>query len=741
MADRIQQRRDTAARWAQYNPVLLEGEVGYVTDNPNQYKIGDGIHAWNDLPLRGYTGTIVQELGDDENSVVSQKTITEAVNNLNANTGVSDYEDFSNTKAYSVGDIVKYNGLLYTFIIDHEAGEWNKTEVENGSIRDLIYKFHSNNLFLRDFILGSDLERGTYLSVIDKPLSKNNTYTSNRLRSGMILNKSIIISIANESELELSIIYVDKNNIIKNIVARRKTIEINNTYPISYLVISKNNDEDITDEDIKELKICVTDNSQPYIKITEAVNNLNANTGVSDYEDFSNTKAYSVGDIVKYNGLLYTFIIDHEAGEWNKTEVENGSIRDLIYKFHSNNLFLRDFILGSDLERGTYLSVIDKPLSKNNTYTSNRLRSGMILNKSIIISIANESELELSIIYVDKNNIIKNIVARRKTIEINNTYPISYLVISKNNDEDITDEDIKELKICVTDNSQPYIKDSSTSDFEIADEYGNSIVQFLEGHIRTKNFDSRKINVNSQYPLSGKKLSILGDSISTYQGYLPSGYATFFPTEDVDNVNKTWWKMLIDETNMELGQNCAWSGSPVSGDGESTSNAYAGCSTKRVNDLSLNGIPDIIIIFIGINDFGPSPKPLGDWSAKNSFPEDGTKNTFSEAYALMLSKVITKYPKAQVFCCTLLQSGKDSKDMSEPNVYPTKNTLGNTLDEYNDIIRNISIGYGCPVIELGTCGIRFGNFNYYTVGDNLHPNYEGHKLMYKIIKNNILKYY
>lgn len=83
MADRIQQRRDTAARWAQYNPVLLEGEVGYVTDNPNQYKIGDGIHAWNDLPLRGYTGTIVQGTGSDENTVMSQKATTEKLAELN----------------------------------------------------------------------------------------------------------------------------------------------------------------------------------------------------------------------------------------------------------------------------------------------------------------------------------------------------------------------------------------------------------------------------------------------------------------------------------------------------------------------------------------------------------------------------------------------------------------------------------------------------------------------------------
>lgn len=82
MADIIQQRRDTAARWAQYNPILLEGEVGYVTDNPNQYKIGNGVSRWNDLPLRGYTGTIAQDTGNDENAVMSQKVVTEKLSEL-----------------------------------------------------------------------------------------------------------------------------------------------------------------------------------------------------------------------------------------------------------------------------------------------------------------------------------------------------------------------------------------------------------------------------------------------------------------------------------------------------------------------------------------------------------------------------------------------------------------------------------------------------------------------------------
>jgi len=53
MADKIQFRRDTAARWASVNPILLSGEIGLVTDSENKYKLGDGVHTWNELPLQG----------------------------------------------------------------------------------------------------------------------------------------------------------------------------------------------------------------------------------------------------------------------------------------------------------------------------------------------------------------------------------------------------------------------------------------------------------------------------------------------------------------------------------------------------------------------------------------------------------------------------------------------------------------------------------------------------------------
>ena len=77
MADKIQHRRDTRARWEEFNPVLSEGELGLVTDNPNLYKMGDGINAWNDLPYRGFNGNIATLPGNGEDTVMSQKVTTE----------------------------------------------------------------------------------------------------------------------------------------------------------------------------------------------------------------------------------------------------------------------------------------------------------------------------------------------------------------------------------------------------------------------------------------------------------------------------------------------------------------------------------------------------------------------------------------------------------------------------------------------------------------------------------------
>lgn len=79
---RIQESVYTKAEWEAANPVLLKGEKGFVSDDPNLFKIGDGVTPWNSLSWRGYTGTIAQVTGDNENAVMSQKAVTENLNTI-----------------------------------------------------------------------------------------------------------------------------------------------------------------------------------------------------------------------------------------------------------------------------------------------------------------------------------------------------------------------------------------------------------------------------------------------------------------------------------------------------------------------------------------------------------------------------------------------------------------------------------------------------------------------------------
>ena len=79
---RLKQRTDTQANWAANNPVLLEGELGLVTDDKNLYKVGDGVTAWNDLPFRGFDGALVHETGDSDNAAMSQRGVTRALAEL-----------------------------------------------------------------------------------------------------------------------------------------------------------------------------------------------------------------------------------------------------------------------------------------------------------------------------------------------------------------------------------------------------------------------------------------------------------------------------------------------------------------------------------------------------------------------------------------------------------------------------------------------------------------------------------
>lgn len=103
MADIIQFRRDTLERWAEYNPTLAEGEIGFVLGSKNQYKVGDGVHAWNDLPLKGFNGNIVDTFASNDeekdfDAVISQgglSTIFKYLINNSAHINLENATDFT----------------------------------------------------------------------------------------------------------------------------------------------------------------------------------------------------------------------------------------------------------------------------------------------------------------------------------------------------------------------------------------------------------------------------------------------------------------------------------------------------------------------------------------------------------------------------------------------------------------------------------------------------------------------
>lgn len=109
-------------------------------------------------------------------------------------------------------------------------------------------------------------------------------------------------------------------------------------------------------------------------------------------------------------------------------------------------------------------------------------------------------------------------------------------------------------------------------------------------------------------PAGKTKVSIIGDSISTFEGYIVSGYRKYYPAAGVETVDQTYWYKFIYEymPNAELCKNLAWSGSLVH---RITDTAYSG--THWYNHYFYAraaadgfGDADVLIVNGGTNDFG-----------------------------------------------------------------------------------------------------------------------------------------
>ena len=242
--------------------------------------------------------------------------------------------------------------------------------------------------------------------------------------------------------------------------------------------------------------------------------------------------------------------------------------------------------------------------------------------------------------------------------------------------------------------------------------YNSNGVYALSGNGIGVNIHGTKVIDRSTY--TGKTLSILGDSISTFSGHIPSGNATYYPSGTVTDVSKTWWHKLATALGMTMNVNNSWSGSRVT---TTDGNDSAGCMARCEN---LGASPDVIIVWMGINDFN-NEVSLGTYDGSEAVP--GTTATFREAYSLMLSKILTKYGSSEVWVCTLPQCERNGDA-----TFPEINGNGVALSQFNKAIRELADAFGVRVLEHGKSGLTYQNMAIFDP-DQLHPNAAGHSLV------------
>ena len=149
------------------------------------------------------------------------------------------------------------------------------------------------------------------------------------------------------------------------------------------------------------------------------------------------------------------------------------------------------------------------------------------------------------------------------------------------------------------------------------------------------------------------RITIFGDSYSTFEGYIPSTHEPWYapegskfckaPNNDVTKVEQTWWWQVIDRVGGQLEVNNSWSGSTVGYYGYQNENYQPRSFNTRVAYL---GDPDIILCCCGTNDSWTGEK-VGEYKYANWTENDMWY--FRPAMARLVSTIRTNYPNAELY--------------------------------------------------------------------------------------------
>jgi len=147
-----------------------------------------------------------------------------------------------------------------------------------------------------------------------------------------------------------------------------------------------------------------------------------------------------------------------------------------------------------------------------------------------------------------------------------------------------------------------------------------------------------------------KTVSVLGDSYSTFEGYLsPKDNAIWYfenynaNQTDVQSVMQTWWHLLITRQGWQLCQNNSYSGATICNTGYNREDYTDRSFVTRMKNL---GCPDIIFIFGATNDSW-ARSPIGEFKYDGITQEDLW--TFRPAMARMLQWMKNRYINTELY--------------------------------------------------------------------------------------------
>ena len=249
----------------------------------------------------------------------------------------------------------------------------------------------------------------------------------------------------------------------------------------------------------------------------------------------------------------------------------------------------------------------------------------------------------------------------------------------------------------------------------------------------------RQYKTKETSQLTNKKLSILGDSLSTYAGignYSTSetratadgtwtylGNACRYPQANLlQNVSDCYWYKLLKHFDMQLGINESIAGSTVVG-----SSASAISSETRIGHLDDNGTPDIILVNAGTNDIGQDVT-VGTFNTESPINYTAEQiasldcSTFANAFRAMIIRLQHHYPTSTII--VLL-----------PN-YTSTYYRPDEADVYNEVIKEVCDYFGVYYIDARTSGVTMFNKASF-LPDGIHYNADGMELLYQNIKNEL----